>query len=209
MHLHFYDRFVASIYDRMQAATEQAGLRERRARLLTVARGDVLEIGAGTGANSEFYDGGWSSLTLVEPSAAMAKRLRRKLTERGVNARVIESSAEDLPQDDGSFDTAISTLVLCTVGDEEKALAELHRVLRPGGRLLFMEHVRSSDEKLARRQRRVRPLWKLIGNGCDCHRDTAAAIERAGFEIEELEHGEIPKAPAIVRPLIQGSAIRV
>lgn len=208
MPLHLYDRFVASIYDRMQAATEQAGLRDRRARLLARARGDVLEIGAGTGANSDFYDENWNSLTLVEPSAAMAKRLRRKLAASGVNAQVIESPAEHLPQSDGSFDTAVSTLVLCTVGDQDGVLAELHRVLRPGGRLLFMEHVRSSDEKLARRQRRVRPFWKLIGNGCDCCRDTATAIERAGFQIEELEHGEIPKAPSIVRPLIQGSAIR-
>ncbi|MBK5230750.1 MAG: class I SAM-dependent methyltransferase [Thermoleophilia bacterium] len=191
--------------------TERAGLHERRRVLLAQARGDVLEIGSGTGANSDFFDSAWTSLTLVEPSAAMASKLRAKLAQRdgeGAGPRVIEAPAERLPLPDDSVDTAISTLVLCTVGDPDAALAELHRVLRPGGKLLFMEHVRSDKPRTARWQDRLRGPWKVFGNGCTCNRDTEQAIKRAGFAIESLEHGSIPKAPPIVRPLIQGSATR-
>jgi ubiquinone/menaquinone biosynthesis C-methylase UbiE len=206
-----YDRLVAAVYDRFMRETERAGMHERRRALLAGASGDVLEIGAGTGANSDFYDAGWKSLTLVEPSAAMSRKLRAKLTRRdgsGTQPTVLDAQAEQLPLPDASVDTVISTLVLCTVGDLDRALAELHRVLRPGGRFLFLEHVRSDEPRSARWQDRLHGPWKAFGNGCNCNRDTARAIERAGFSIESLEHGSLPKAPAIVRPLIQGSALR-
>ena len=202
------NKVFAASYDRFMARTEDAGLHERRRELLAAATGDVLEIGAGTGANSDFYSGEWTSLTITEPSHPMAQKLRHKLAEKDIDARVIEAPGEQLPLPDQSADTVISTLVLCTVGDLDAALAEIRRVLRPGGRLLFIEHVRSEDEDVARWQDRLHGPVKLLGNGCNCNRETASAIERAGLQIEVIDHGRMPKAAPIVRPLIQGAARR-
>lgn len=201
-----FEKVVAAVYDRFMLPTETHGLRERREALLTGARGDVLEIGAGTGANLAFYPDDLASLTLTEPSGPMAAKLRAKLADDTREAKVIETAAERLPLPDQSIDTVVCTLVLCTVKDLDGALAEIRRVLKPDGRLLFIEHVRSDDADDARRQDRWARIWRIAGNGCVCNRETAAAIERAGFEIESLEHGRMPKANAIVRPLIQGAA---
>lgn len=202
------EKVFAAGYDRVMAGTENAGLHEWRGELLAAATGDVLEIGAGTGANSDFYSDAWTSLTLTEPSRPMAQKLRRKLADRGLDAEVIEAGGEQLPLPDESVDTVISTLVLCTVGDLDATLAEVRRVLRPGGRLLFLEHVRNGDDGSARWQDRFHGIWKVVGNGCNCNRSTAEAIERAGLEIEVIDHGKMPKAPPIVRPMIQGAARR-
>ena len=193
-------RVFAALYDRMLAGTEDAGLREHRRELLSRARGRVLEIGAGTGLNVEHYAPD-VDLVLTEPDAAMAKRLRARAT-RG---QVVEASADRLPFDDDSFDTVVSTLVLCTVPDPDRTLAEIRRVLKPDGRLLFLEHVRAGDPKSAKWQDRLTPVWKQIGHGCHPNRDTAAALTRAGFETE-LETWRMPKAPPIVRPVIEGAA---
>jgi SAM-dependent methyltransferase len=136
----------------------------------------------------------------------MAKRLRRRVSSAARRSEVVEASAEQLPFDDGSFDTAVFTLVLCTVPDPDAALAEAARVLRPEGRLLFLEHVRSESPRTAGWQDRLERPWQFVGAGCHCNRETGAAIERAGLRIERLEHGEMPKAPPIVRPLIRGAA---
>lgn len=132
----------------------------------------------------------------------MARRLGARLT-RG---EVVEAPAERLPFPDDSFDTVVCTLVLCTVDDPDRAIAEVRRVLKPGGRLLLIEHVRSHDPRIARWQDRVTPLWKRIGHGCHPNRDTAAALARAGFVLE-LEAWRLPKAPKIARPAIEGVAI--
>lgn len=208
-----FERCFAAVYDRALESSEEAGLRDRRRALLRNATGDVLEIGAGTGANVGLYGADCKSITFLEPSKPMAAKLRKKLARSNGDGfhgptRVLTESAEHLPLPDASVDTAVSTLVLCTVPDPDAALSELRRVLRPGGRLLFLEHVRSRDPRVARWQDRLRRPWKLFGNGCDCTRDTEAAIRRAGFILEDVEHGEVPKAPPIVRPLIQGSAVR-
>ena len=194
-------RVFASIYDRMMASTEEAGLRERRRALLARARGRVLEIGAGTGLNLDHYGPEVTELVLTEPEEAMARRLRAKAT-RG---EIVEASADDLPFEDGSFDTVVSTLVLCTVPDQHRAIGEIRRVLKPDGRLLFLEHVRSDDARSAKWQDRLLPLWRFIGHGCHPNRDTAAALTRAGFRLE-METWRMPKAPPIVRPVIEGTA---
>lgn len=201
-----FEKVVAAVYDRLMVPTEAHGLRARREALLAGARGDVLEIGAGTGANIALYPSELSRLTLTEPSAPMAAKLRAKLAADGRDAEVIEASAERLPLPDSSVDTVVCTLVLCTVKDLDGALAEIRRVLRPGGSLLFIEHVRSDDASFARKQDRWVRAWKIVGNGCVCNRETASAIERAGLAIESLEHGRLPKARPIVQPLIQGVA---
>jgi ubiquinone/menaquinone biosynthesis C-methylase UbiE len=205
-------RLFALTYDRQLARAEDAGLRAMRLRLLAGAAGDVLEIGGGTGANLPCYGPAVGSLTVTEPEPPMLRRLERRVREHGAlkhgpAIRVLRAPAEDLPFGDGSFDVAVSTLVLCGVRDQPRALRELRRVLRPGGRLLFLEHVRSADPGTARLQDRVNWLNRLMVC-CDCNRPTLDAIQRSGFTVTDLEHTVLPEAPAYVRPTILGSAAR-
>jgi ubiquinone/menaquinone biosynthesis C-methylase UbiE len=200
------ETLFASFYDRMTAGAEEAGLRANRQALLAKASGRVLEIGGGTGANLPFYGPGVESLTITEPSEPMARRLERRLEQRDFQAEVVRAPAEELPFDDDSFDAAVSTLVLCTVGDQARALAELDRVLRPGGSLLFIEHVRSESPGLARWQERLNPVQRVIGCGCNCNRATIDNARTAGFKITELAQDELRKVPPWVRPLSVGVA---
>ena len=202
-----WGRIFAAGYDHIMAGTEKETLRPHRQALLAEASGEVLEVGGGTGANLEFYGDAVESLTVTEPEPPMMKRLERHLRERApVDATLLRAPAEDLPFEDSSFDVAISTLVLCTVDDQPRAIRELRRVLRPGGRLLFIEHVRSDNPRLARWQDRLNPLQTRIGHGCNCNRPTVSTLADGGFEITRLEHDELAKAPPIVRPLVVGVA---
>jgi ubiquinone/menaquinone biosynthesis C-methylase UbiE len=202
-----WGRFFAATYDRGLKATEEAGLRRMRAELLAGARGRVLEIGAGTGVNLDLYPDAVEELVLVEPDPHMAKRLRLRLAESGRQAKVLEAPAERLGLEDAGFDYAVSTLVLCTVPDPGATVAELSRLLKPGGRLLFIEHVRAEDRGLATWQDRFEKPWRFLADGCYCNRDTVATIAASRFEVEALEHDRTPKAPPIVRPLVRGSAV--
>jgi ubiquinone/menaquinone biosynthesis C-methylase UbiE len=201
-----WGRVFAGMYDHAMARSERAGLAARRSELLARAGGEVLEIGGGTGANLPLYGGEVASLVVTEPEAPMVARLRRRIAAERPSATVLQASAEELPFEDESFDVAVSTLVLCTVGDQPRALGELRRVLRPGGRLLFMEHVRAEDPRLARWQDRMVPLNRRLLCGCHCNRRTLEGITEAGFRIAEVERGEIPHAPPLVRPLVVGVA---
>lgn len=196
----------SAAYDRGFKASEEAGLRYMRAELLAGARGRVLEIGAGTGLNLDHYGEAVAELVLTEPDPYMTKRLREKLAASGRQAEVVEAPAERLPFEDDSFDTAVVTLVLCTVPDPAGSLAEIRRVLRPAGELLFLEHVRSTEHGLANWQDRLERPWKFLADGCRCNRDTAGAIEAAGFDPPVIDHTALRKLPPIVRPLIRGSA---
>jgi ubiquinone/menaquinone biosynthesis C-methylase UbiE len=201
-----YGRIFAAVYDRMMASTEKDGLAAHRAAVVSQATGDVLEIGGGTGANLRHYGDGVLSLTITEPERPMAKRVRSKIAELAPEALFVRAPAEDLPFPDDSFDTAVSTLVLCTVDDQPRALRELRRVLRPGGRLLFIEHVRSDDPKVARRQDRMLGLNRRVAHGCHCNRPTLDAVRAAGFEVTDLERDTLKHAPKWVRPLVVGAA---
>jgi ubiquinone/menaquinone biosynthesis C-methylase UbiE len=201
-------RFFAAIYDKLMAGTEEAGLADRRRRLLENARGATLELGAGTGGNLEYYPDAVTELVLTEPSEHMAKRLRAKVSAGGREAQVILAPAERLPFEDDHFDTVVGTLMLCTADDPVAVLGEVRRVLRPGGQLLFLEHVRSDQPKVARWQDRLEKPWGFIGAGCHPNRDTRATIAASGLQLEDVEDGELPKAPPIVRPLISGRATR-
>jgi ubiquinone/menaquinone biosynthesis C-methylase UbiE len=196
----------AATYDRMSRKGEEAGLRDLRHGLLTAAGGRVLEIGAGTGINIPHYNGRIESLVVTEPAPAMLRRLERMAQTRTPLPEVVRAPAEDLPFEDGSFDTVVSTLVLCGVDDQGRALREARRVLRPGGQLLFLEHVRSDDPSLARFQDRMNWINRLVVQ-CDCNRPTLTAIQAAGFEVSRLEQSTMPKAPKFVRPLILGTAL--
>jgi ubiquinone/menaquinone biosynthesis C-methylase UbiE len=194
------------MYDRMTAAVENAGLRAHRERLLGGARGRVLEIGAGTGHNLPFYPERVEAITVTEPEAPMARRLAQKIREQPRAIELVQAPAEQLPLGDAQFDTVVSTLVLCTVVDQARALRELRRVLKPGGRLLFIEHVRSDDAGLAKWQDRLNGINKVVAHGCNCNRETVDAIRAAGFTITSLERHQLPKAPPFVRPLVVGVA---
>jgi ubiquinone/menaquinone biosynthesis C-methylase UbiE len=201
-----WGRLFAALYDRGLSGTEEAGLREMRRELLAQARGRVVEVGAGTGVNLELYPEGIEELVLAEPDPHMSRRLREKLAPSGRAARIVAAPAERLPFEDSSFDTAVATLVLCTVPDPEAAVAEVSRVLGPGGQLLFIEHVRSSDPGVARWQDRLEKPWRFLGDGCHCNRDTLATLGASPLSVERVERGSLPKAPPIVRPLVRGSA---
>jgi ubiquinone/menaquinone biosynthesis C-methylase UbiE len=202
-------RFFAAIYDRMLAGTEDAGLREMRAEIVGEASGRTLEVGAGTGLNLVHYTDAVTELMLTEPDRFMARRLRDRIAAeppRPGSVEVVETPAESLPFDDASFDTVVATLVFCTVEDPSRAAGEVRRVLRPEGRLLYLEHVRDPDEgRLARWQDRLERPWGWFGAGCHPNRDTAATLSSAGFELR-TQPGKLPKAPPWVRPLIRGSA---
>jgi SAM-dependent methyltransferase len=201
----------ARFYDRLTARTERAGLGDMRRALLGSATGHVLELGAGTGHNLEHYTGAVTELVLAEPDPNMARLLREHLEKNGTaaaQASVIEAPAEELPFDDGSFDAVVATLVLCTVEDPGRALAEARRVLVEGGKFLYLEHVRSARPGLARWQDWLERPWGWVAGGCHPNRATDQLLAGAGFWIDSLERDKLPKAPPLVRPLIRGVAIR-
>jgi ubiquinone/menaquinone biosynthesis C-methylase UbiE len=157
-------------------------------------------------SNVELYPDSVTELVLMEPDSHMRRQLERKLAALGRRAEVVDADGEHLPFPDASIDTAVATLVFCTIPDPEAALAEVARVLKPRGRLLLLEHVRSNDPKAARWQDRLERPWGWFGRGCHPNRDTLATIEASGLEMEEVERDRMPKAPPIVRPLIMGEA---
>lgn len=198
-------RFFAAVYDRMSRGSEAAGLQAHREVLLAGASGRVVEIGAGTGRNLAYYGNDVDSLTITEPDPHMARKLERRIEEHPRPVELVRAPAEELPFEDGEFDVAVSTLVLCGVDDQSRALGEVRRVLKPGGRLLFIEHVRSDDPGLARKQDRMNGLNRIVAR-CNCNRSTLDAIRAAGFTITDLQHSELQKAPEFVRPLVIGAA---
>lgn len=200
-----WGRIFSAIYDPLLRATEEAGLWEMRRETLAGASGRTIDIGAGTGANLGLFPAG-TDVVMAEPDPHMIKRLRRKLAESGSEVELVEAGAEELPFEDDSFDTATFTLVLCTVPDPYAALTEAARILKPGGQLLFLEHVRAQQPGTARWQDRLETPWRLFADGCHCNRDTVANIESSPLTLEELQRGELPKSPPITKPLIWGRA---
>lgn len=198
-------RIGAALYNPFLWAGEKRGMARLRRELLAAARGAVLEIGAGTGLNLRHYPAGLDELVLAEPGSRMGSHIDLDRGPEGVPVRLEQAPAEYLPFADASFDTVVATLVLCTVGDPERAVSEVARVLRPGGRLLFLEHVRAKAGWRAALQRRsVRP-WAAFADGCQCDRATVETISDQ-MRIEALERGSWKGMPAIVKPLVWGSA---
>ncbi len=204
---------LAALYDQLLAGNEKAGLRELRADIVGSASGRTLEIGAGTGLNLEHYGTGVTELVLAEPDPHMAKRLRRKL-ETGRppvgSVEVVDVAAGELSFPDASFDTVVSTLVLCTVPDAGRAMREIVRVLRPGGTFRYIEHVRDRPgTRRARWQDRLERPWGRLGGGCHPNRDTGRLIAEA-FDVPEPDHGRLPgsRVDYLVKPMIAGAAVR-
>jgi SAM-dependent methyltransferase len=199
--------FMAAIYDRFMRETERACGHEWRRALLGDLRGDVLEIGAGTGRNLDHYTG-LDRLVLAEPDPHMAAKLRARLVEKTPAREVLVApwSAEQLGADDASFDAVVSTLVLCSVRDPARVLEEAKRVLRPGGKLVFWEHVAAERPSRLAWQRRLEPLWKPVAGNCHLTRETARSIEQAGFRFDTLVRDSARKALPVVRATIRGVA---
>jgi ubiquinone/menaquinone biosynthesis C-methylase UbiE len=206
------ERAFAWYYPRILEVAERAGQRETRRELLSEARGRTLEIGAGAGVNLPHYTAAVTELILSEPSAHMVPRLRRAVAGEPIAAgrwEIVRAGAEQLPFEDGSFDTVVGTFVMCTIPDPGRALEEIARVLRPGGRYLFMEHVRDGEgTRLGRFQDAVEGLHTLVAAGCHPNRRTAELIDASPMIVERLERGRQPRAPITVRPTIIGSAVR-
>lgn len=199
-------RLFAALYDTLSKGSETAGMADERRELLAGAEGTTIEIGAGTGLNLEHYPKSVTRLVLAEPDRHMRRRLAKRVEALARAAEVIDAPAERLPFPDATFDTAVVTLVLCTVPVQSAALAEIARVLKPQGRLLFIEHVRSDDANLAKSQDRITPVYNLVG--CSPNRETLGAIEASALRVESVRHGEVPKAPKFERPMIVGIARR-
>lgn len=200
-------RILALVYDPFLWLGEIAGMRRRRSTLLGGARGRVVEIGAGTGLNIARYPDGIAELVLIEPEPAMRRRLARRLQRHARVARIVDAPAERLPLADASVDTVVSTLVLCTVNDPERALREIARVLRPDGQLLIIEHVRASSRFLAACQDNLLQPWRRFAGGCRCNRPTVELMRACGFAVaadDVVWRG----MPPIVHPLMVGRATR-
>lgn len=203
------DALFARVYDRAVAPAEEACFQAWRADLLAGLSGTVVEVGAGTGANLAHYPAAVERLVLTEPTPAMLRQLRDHLdrVDPGIDVEVHRAAASSLPLGDDEADAVVTTLVLCSVPDQAAVLAEARRVLRPGGRLVFLEHVAAEDRPdRLRWQRRVDPLWSFVAAGCHLTRRTEAAIAEAGFALGEVTHESARKASPLVRPTIRGAA---
>lgn len=201
-------RLFAALYDRINAAAERGEMGDARSELLSEAVGAVLEIGGGTGANLPHYRD-VERVVISEPDPFMRRKLEPKLEPKldqvRVPVEVSDAGAESLPFADGSFDTVVSTLVLCSVPDQRAALEEIRRVLRPDGKLLFLEHVRG-EGRIARWQDRLVPIWKRLFAGCHPNRDTVAAMEASGFRIEEFGEIDLSVPFSGIAPHVRGIA---
>jgi len=196
----------ALVYDIGFALAERRGLAGVRRDLVSRARGRVLELGAGTGLNLRHYPETVFEVLLTEPDPYMAAKLRKRASASPLDTSVLESSAERIPFDDASVDTVVATLVLCTVKEPEQVLAEVARVLRPGGVFLFAEHVRSASPWAARWQDRLNRPWSWYACGCQCNRDSVSVIEAASFALQELRLDRLRWISPVVRPFVVGSA---
>jgi ubiquinone/menaquinone biosynthesis C-methylase UbiE len=203
-------RFLAAVYDGYMRGAEDACLGAWRSELLGGLSGEVVEVGAGTGINLRHYPPTVTHLSLAEPDRAMRKHLTaRRALEPGQARRVdiLDAAAERLPFPDASVDAVVGTLVLCTVRDPSVVLAEVRRVLRPGGVYVFLEHgAAEQGSSRLRWQRRLEPAWRILADGCRLTRRADEALEAAGFRIESSRRESMRKAWPVMRPTIRGIA---
>jgi ubiquinone/menaquinone biosynthesis C-methylase UbiE len=201
----------ARFYLRMASSRKARGEDEQRGRLLEGLSGRVIEVGAGNGLNFPFYPDTVTEVVAVEPEPLLRDAATKNATEAPVPVKVIEAVSGRLPVDDESFDAGVASLVLCSVPDQQRALAEFHRVIRPGGELRFYEHVVAQRSLSARLQRLAdATFWPRVGGGCHLSRDTGSAIEQAGFDVEENNRFSFtPGVPVPPLPHILGIARRL
>jgi len=180
----------------VEKACRSHTIKEERARWVPRARGHVLEVGVGSGLNLSFYEPGRvERVTGIDPSEPLLARAGERARAAPVPVTLVRAPAEDLPFPDRSFDSAVITYTLCSVEDPRRALAEIRRVLRPEGEVLFVEHGLARDPEPRRWQRRLTPAWRRVGGGCHLDRDIFAELRAGGFRIDEAraEYGEGPR----------------
>jgi ubiquinone/menaquinone biosynthesis C-methylase UbiE len=185
-----------------------AEIGDHRRRLLAGLTGRVIEVGAGNGLNFPHYPATITEVLAVEPEPYLRRLALAAAEQELAPIRVVDGTAEALPAHDATFDTVVASLVLCTVADPDQALAETRRVLRPGGRLRFYEHVRAEDPRLARWQDRLQRPWGWLVGGCHPNRDTVAAITAAGLRLVQLDRFDLQSMPPLTRPHVLGVAER-
>ena len=203
-------KWFAAIYDRMLASEEKKFLGAIRAEMLKDVTGNVLEIGAGTGVNFQYYQPG-AHVTATEPDPYMLERAKKRASAARASIELRQVAAEELPFPDASFDFVIDTLVLCSVSDPRKVLSELKRVLKPGGELRLYEHVRYKNPIGAISQDLISPAWQWFGAGCHPNRNTERYLREAGFELSNVRmRKELPPIPPMIftRPHLQAVARR-
>jgi SAM-dependent methyltransferase len=199
-------RCMPLVYDPFLVVGELRGMRRLRSDVVGQARGRVLELGAGTGLNVKHYSS-VEQVVLTEPDPMMAKRLQRRLRRSSTPGTLLTAAAEQLPFDDGSFDTVVATMVFCTVSDPQAALRETRRVLVPGGRLLFIEHVRSEPgSRLEGWQDRLHRPWRAFAYGCRCNQPTLELLGAAGLRTTQTATARWRGMPPLVRPIVYGEA---
>lgn len=177
-------------------ACAQPQIMKARSRIVPQADGDVLELGCGGGINMAFYDPARiKSFAGLDPSPALLNRSREAAHARGMAADIRAGIGEAMPFDDASFDTVLVTFTLCSVSDQAQVLAEMRRVLRPGGKALFLEHGSAPDQSVRNWQRRIEPVWSRIGGNCHLTRAISSAYDAAGFKVSSGDRGYMPKTP--------------
>lgn len=200
----------ARAYSRLVPAMDEQGAAEHRRRLLAGLAGDVIEVGAGEGANFAHYPAGVGTVLALEPEPYLRERAARRARDAHARVDVVDATAEQIPAADGSVDAVVSSLVLCSVADQAVALQEMFRVLRPGGELRFYEHVGATTGPLRTAQRVAdATVWPFLFGGCHTGRDTLAGIRAAGFVVEDVDHFAFPPGyPSPAAPHILGRATR-
>ena len=198
----------AFFYDKLLAPAEEACLKEWRHNLLKNTSGDGLEIGAGTGSNLDFYPASLLTLVLSEPDKHMRRQMEKKISA-AKHVSITADTAENIKAENNSYDFVVTSLVCCSVPNIEAVLLEIKRVLRPGGRLIFLEHVAAAEGTKRRRwQNIINPFWRKLAGNCHLNRETESAILAAGFKIQEIKRESMRKAMPLVRPTIRGIAIK-
>ncbi len=189
--------YEANIMPRLiTCACSQGQVMKRRAAVVPRARGDVFELGCGGGINHAFYDPqAITSYAGIDPHAGLLEGARAAAREKGWAADLRQGRGEAIPFADDSFDCVVCTFTLCSVDNPAQVMAELHRILRPGGEALFLEHGRAPDPAVRGWQHRIEPVWKRLAGGCHLTRPIATALEGAGFAVERLGEGYTPQAP--------------
>ena len=171
-------------------ACRQKNSMEQREKVIPLATGNVLEIGIGAGHSLPHYNGSKvNRLTAIDPLEKLWRKRKTELSDLDFEVSYIRGRAEQIPSEDDTFDTVVVTFTLCSVEHIDDALKEIHRVLKPCGRLVFSEHGKAPDEKLEKWQNLINPVWKRIGGGCNLNRDIPAILERNGFRPEEMNAG--------------------